>query len=283
MSSEKLKKVLEKLNNIVEATRVSYFNEDSGAVEYYFYYNDKQDPVLVQCPFGEYPDENSIGVTLPSSVHQDLDLRPHSTVTEGQLAKVIQSYQILTEMTLKKSVKNGRVIRKRVLSIKKPKRISTLKNKIDGKKASLFSKTAVANVKRKRSNNVRDVLNLDKQANDLKENKEKLMNRFDLTRGNRKLHEIYITYPAARSIAIDIMNTLITKKLPSYNLKYPSTGTCTIDRRGYCIDYGMMNQKWMAKESMEDAIAKDIMGRFSRGEELDPAVAKVVTLHHPVK
>ena len=48
MSSEKLKKVLEKLNNIVEATRVSYFNEDSGAVEYYFYYNDKQDPVLVQ-------------------------------------------------------------------------------------------------------------------------------------------------------------------------------------------------------------------------------------------
>ena len=45
----------------------------------------------------------------------------------------------------------------------------------------------------------------------------------------------------------------------------------------------MMNQKWMAKESMEDAIAKDIMGRFSRGEELDPAVTKVVTLHHPVK
>ena len=283
MSSERLKKVLESLNRRTKALKASYIKEDGGGCEYYFYYNDKQDPVLIECPCGKQPDENSIGVTLPSSVHQDLDLRPYSKVTEKQLTQVIESYKILTEMTLRKNVKNGRVIRKRVTSIEKPKKMSTLKNKINGKKASLFSKTAIANVKRKRSNNVRDVLNLDKQSKEIKEQKENLMNRFDFLKKPRKINETYCTYPQARSMAIDIMNTLVTKKLKSYNIKYPQTGTAVIDQRGYCIDWGMLNRKWMAKESMEDYIAKDIMGRFSRGEDLDPEVSKVVTLHHPQK
>lgn len=279
MSSEKLKHVLEALNDRVSALKVSFLKEDSGGAElYYFYYNDKNDPVLVECPDGD--EEELIGVSLPSSVHQDLDLRPHSTVTESQLTKVIQSYKILTENTLRKNVENGRVIRKRVTTIKKPKTVSTLKNKVSGKKASLFSKTAIANVKRKRSNNVRDVLNLDKESKILKENKE---NSMKTTRKPRKINETYCTYPQARSMAIDIMNTLVTGKLPSYQLKYPQTGTAVINQKGFSIDWGMLNTKYMAKESMADYIAKDIMGRFARGEDLDDKVTKVVTLHYPQK
>lgn len=281
--SEKLNRVVERLNNKVEALQVSYYdslNED--ATLYYFYYNQNNDPTIVACPAGTKPTSESIAISLPSSVHQDLDFRPNSTISEIQLESVIKTYKILTENVLRKNVENGRVVRKRVTTIEKPDIIKPLVNKVKSKKAGLYAQTAAARIKRKRSNNVRDILNLDKQAKKNKsvlEYKETTMNRNDFNRRPNRLNETYMTYPQARSIADDIVNTLYTKKLASYNIKYPQTGTCVVDQKGFSIDFGMMNRKYMAKEQLLDYIAKDILGRCSRGEDLPDEVAKFITLH----
>lgn len=281
--SEKLNRVLEKLDNKVEAIQVSYYdrlNED--ATLYYFYYNQNNDPSIVACAPGSKPTRDSIAISLPSSVHQDLDFRPGSKITESQLESVIKTYKILTENVLRKNIENGRVVRKRVTTIEKPDRIKPLVNKVKSKKAGLYAQTAAARVKRQRSNNVRDILNLDKQAKKNKsvlEYKENTMNRNDFNQRPNRLNETYMTYPQARSIADDIVNTLYTKKLASYNIKYPQTGTCVVDQKGFSIDFGMLNRKYMAKEQLLDYIAKDILGRCSRGEELPEEVAKSITLH----
>ena len=281
--SEKLNKVVERLNNKVEAIQVVYYDKISeDATLYYFYYNQNNDPSIVSCSIGDKPTSQSVAISLPSSVHQDLDFRSGSSITESQLESVIKNYRILTENVLRKNVENGRVIRKRVTTIEKPDRITPLVNKVKSKKAGLYAQTAAARIKRKRSNNVRDILNLDKQAKENKsvlEYKENTMNRNDFNRRPNRLNETYMTYPQARSIADDIVNTLYTKKLASYNIKYPQTGTCVVDQKGFSIDFGMMNRKYMAKEQMLDYIAKDILGRCSRGEELPEEVAKKITLH----
>ena len=83
--SEKLQNVADRLNNKVEAIQVSYYdrlNED--ACLYYFYYNQNNDPTIISCPEGEKPTIDSVAVSLPSSVHQDLDFRPNK-ITEAQL------------------------------------------------------------------------------------------------------------------------------------------------------------------------------------------------------
>ena len=281
--SEKLNKVIEKLNSKIEAIQVSYYDKlNEDATLYYFYYNQNNDPTIVSCPIGEKPTSESLAISLPSSVHQDLDFRPNSTISESQLESVIKTFKILTENVLRKNVENGRVIRKRVTTIEKPNRIKPLINKVKSKKAGLYAQTAAAKVKRQRSNNVRDILNLDKQAKKDKsvlENKENIMNKNDFNRRTYKLHETYMTYPQARSIADDIVNTLYTKKLASYNIKYPQTGTCEKEKKGFSIDFGMMNLKKKTKEQLLDYIAKDILGRCSRGEELPEEVAKKITLH----
>lgn len=281
--SEKLNKIVEKLNNKIEAIQVSYYDKvNEDATLYYFYYNQNNDPSIISCPVGSKPSSDSIAVSLPSSVHQDLDFRPGSNITETQLESVIRSYRILTENVLRKNIENGKVVRKRVTTIDKPNRIQPLVNKVKSKKAGLYGQTAAARIKRKRSNNIRDILNLDKQAKKEKsvlEYKENAMNRNDFTRRVNKLNETYMTYPQARSIANDIVNILSTKKLSSYNLKYPQTGTCDVDQKGFSVDFGMMNRKYMAKEQLLDYIAKDIMGRCSRGEELPEEVKKQITLH----
>ena len=281
--SEKLNKVIERFNSKVEAIQVTYYDKmNEDATLYYFYYNQNNDPTIVSCPVGEKPSVDSIAVSLPSSVHQDLDFRSRSSITETQLESVIKNYKILTENVLRKNVENGKVIRKRVTTIEKPNRIKPLVNKIKSKKAGLYAQTAIARVKRNRSNNIRDILNLDKQVNKNKsvlENKETIMNRNDFNHRPNRLNETYMTYPQARSIADDIVNTLYTKKLASYNIKYPQTGTCIVDQKGFSIDFGMTNRKYMAKEQLLDYIAKDILGRCSRGEELPEEVAKSITLH----
>lgn len=277
--SEKLKNAVEKLNNRVPAIQVSYYDRlHEDATLYYFYYNQNSDPTIVACPNGQKPTSSSRAVSLPSSVHQDLDFRPNSHITEAQLESVIKTYKILTENVLRKNVENGRVIRKRVTTIEKPERIIPLVNKVKSRKAGMFGQTALARVKRNRSNNVRDMLNLDKQA---KKNKSVLENKENTMQDRRfrRVNEVYMTYPQARSIADDIVNTLYTKNLSSYNLKYPQPGTCIVDQKGFSINFGMTNKKYMAKEQLLDYIAKDIMGRASRGEEFPEEVAKVITLH----
>ena len=127
-----------------------------------------------------------------------------------------------------------------------------------------------------------DILDLDKQAKKDKsvlENKENTMQRQQMTRRFNRLHETYCTYPQARSIANDILNTLYTKKIPSYNCKYPQTATLEVDQRGFSINFGANNKKYLAKEALLDYIAKDIMGRASRGEELSGDITKFITLH----
>lgn len=283
MYSERLKKVVEKLNSKQEALRVEYFDRSLNEADlYYFYYNQKNDPCLVSCPVGEKITEDSIAISLPSSVHQDLDLRPGSNVSEGQLAQVIKAYKILTENVLRKNVENGRVIRKRVTTIEKPKTVHSLVNKVKGKKAGLYAQTAIANVKRNRSNNVRDLLDLDKQAKKEKsvlEIKENKMNLHDFTRRPNKLNETYCTYPQARSYAVNIVDAMYKKSLPNYSIKYPQTALGKVDQRGFSINFGMNNTKFVAREALEDAIAKDIMGRFSRGEELDPKVKEQLAIN----
>lgn len=265
--SEKLNHVLERLNNKEKAIHAHYMNEDGGGCEYYFYYNRKNDPVLVECPEGTTPNENSIGINIPSSVHLDYDLRSNSLITESQLTRIIQAYKILTENILRKNVKNGRVVRKRVALIDKPKQLSDLKNKIDGKKAALYSQTAIANVKRKRSNNVRDVLNLDKQP------KETIMNRNDIFNQRSRLSEArYCTYPQAHAIAETIIAAMQAGKIKEYQIKYPTPATATITQRGYCVEFGPMNRKWMAEQAMSDYIARDILGRYGRGEDIDQKI-----------
>ena len=278
--SEKLENVIEKMNNRVSAIQVSYYdrlNED--ATLYYFYYNQNNDPTIIACPPNSKPSSSSVGVSLPSSVHMDLDFRPNSGITEADLEKVIKTYKILTENLLRKNVENGKVIRKRVTTINKPNKITPLVNKVKSKKAGLYAQTAIARVKRKRSNNVRDILNLDKQAKKDKsflENKENRMQN----RTFKRIHEIYMTYPQARSIADDIVNTLYTRKISSYVIKYPQNGTCVVDQKGFSIDFGGMNKKYMAKEQLLDYIAKDVLAKASRGEELSGEITKFITLHN---
>ena len=275
--SEKLQNVADRLNNKVEAIQVSYYdrlNED--ACLYYFYYNQNNDPTIISCPDGEKPTIDSVAVSLPSSVHQDLDFRPNK-ITEAQLESVIKTYKILTENVLRKNVENGRVIRKRVTTIDKPNRITPLVNKVKSRRAGMLGQTALAKVKRNRSNNVRDILNLDKQAKKNKSvlEKENIMQQ----RSYHRVNEVYMTYPQARSIADDIVNTLYTKKIASYTISHPQAGTCTVDQKGFSIDFGGLNKKYMAKEQLLDYIAKDIMAKASRGEELPDEVAKKITLH----
>ena len=276
--SQKLQKVLERLDNKVKALQVAYYDKlTEDACLYYFYYNENNDPTILSCPANSAPTSESIAVSLPSSVHQDLDFRPSSNISEIQLESVIKTYKILTENVLRKNVENGRVIRKRVTTIEKPQTIVPLVNKVKNKKAGLYAQTASARIKRNRSNNVRDILNLDKQTKKDKsvlENKENTMQqRF------RRVNETYMTYPQARSIANDILNTLYTKKIPSYNCKYPQTATLEVDQRGFSINFGANNKKYLAKEALLDYIAKDIMGRASRGEELSGDITKFITLH----
>lgn len=140
MHSDNLRKVLGILEQKTEALRVEYYDRSLNEADlYYFYYNKNNDPCLVTCPVGGKITEDSIAISLPSSVHQDLDLRPGSNVSEGQLAQVIKAYKILTENVLRKNVQDGRVIRKRVSTISKPRRIKSLVNKVKGKKAGLFA------------------------------------------------------------------------------------------------------------------------------------------------
>lgn len=282
MQSDNLKRVLEKLEGKQKAIRVDYFNPSINEAElYYFYYNKNSDPCVVHCPCGEKITEEYVGISLPSSVHMDYDLRPDSKITESELARIIKAYKILTENVLRKNVENGKVIRKRVTTIEKPKTIKPLVNKVKGKQAGLYAQTAVARVKRKRSNNVRDILNLDKQAKKDKsvlEIKENTMNLNDFTRRPNKLNETYCTYPQAKSIAANIVDAMYKKTLPSYSIKFPSTGLAKVDQRGFSIEFGMTNKKYVAREALEDAIAKDILGRFSRGEQLDADVRDKIAL-----
>lgn len=282
MHSDNLRKVLGILEQKTEALRVEYYDRSLNEADlYYFYYNKNNDPCLVTCPVGGKITEDSIAISLPSSVHQDLDLRPGSNVSEGQLAQVIKAYKILTENVLRKNVQDGRVIRKRVSTISKPRRIKSLVNKVKGKKAGLFAQSAMAKIKRERSNNVRDVLNLDKQAKRDKsvlENKETLMNLNDFQRRPNKLHETYCTFPQAKSIAVNIVDAMYKKTLPHYSIKFPQTALAKVDQKGFSIDFGMVNRKYMAREALEDAIAKDILGRYSRGEDLDADVKDKIAL-----
>ena len=277
--SEKLQNAVNKMNNKVSAIQVSYYDRlHEDATLYYFYYNQNNDPTVVACPSGEKPTSSSLAVSLPSSVHMDLDFRPSSGITEADLETVIKTYKILTENVLRKNVENGRVVRKRVTTIEKPNRIIPLVNKVKSKKAGLFGQTAMARIKRKRSNNIRDILNLDKQA---KKNKSVLENKENTMQDRRfrRVDEVYMTYPQARSIADDIVNTLYTKKIASYSIKHPQSGTCVVDQKGFSIDFGGMNKKYMAKEQLLDYIAKDILARASRGEELSGEITKFITLH----
>lgn len=139
----------------------------------------------------------------------------------------------------------------------------------------------MAKIKRERSNNVRDVLNLDKQAKRDKsvlENKETLMNLNDFQRRPNKLHETYCTFPQAKSIAVNIVDAMYKKTLPHYSIKFPQTALAKVDQKGFSIDFGMVNRKYMAREALEDAIAKDILGRYSRGEDLDADVKDKIAL-----
>lgn len=280
--SEKLKSISEKLDDIIEVIRVDYYNpitEDANL--YYFYYNQNSDPCVVSCAPGEKITEDSIAISLPSSVHLDLDFRPNSNITEGELSQVIQAYKILTENVLRKNIKDGKVIRKRVTTIKKPKVIHPLINTAKRKKAGFLAQTAMAKVKRNRSNNVRDLLNLDKQPKkdiSVLENKEHTMQRQDMNRRFNRINETYCTYPQARSIAVNIVDALYRHKIDGYSIKYPQTALGQVDQRGFSINYGMSNRRWVAREALEDAIAKDIMGRFARGEELDPKVQEQIAL-----
>ena len=282
MYSDKFKAVLEKWNNRVEAIRVDYYDKSLNEADlYYFYYNQNNDPCLVSCPVGDKITEDSIAISLPSSVHMDLDFRKAANITEGDLAQVIRAYKILTENVLRKNVQDGKVIRKRVTTIERPKIVHSLVNKVKSKKAGLFSQTAIARAKRNRSNNVRDLLDLDKQAKKDKsvlEIKENTMQRQEMTRRFNRVHETYCTYPQARSIAVNIVAALAKHKIEGYKIKYPQTALGQVDQRGFSINYGMNNRKWVAKEFLEDAIAKDIMGRYARGEEIDADVKDQIAL-----
>lgn len=282
MYSDKFKAVLEKWNNRVEAIRVDYYDKSLNEADlYYFYYNQNNDPCLVSCPVGDKITEDSIAISLPSSVHMDLDFRKAANITEGDLAQVIRAYKILTENVLRKNVQDGKVIRKRVTTIERPKIVHSLVNKVKSKKAGLFSQTAIARAKRNRSNNVRDLLDLDKQAKKDKsvlEIKENTMQRQEMTRRFNRVHETYCTYPQARSIAVNIVAALAKNKIEGYKIKYPQTALGQVDQRGFSINYGMNNRKWVAKEFLEDAIAKDIMGRYARGEEIDADVKDQIAL-----
>lgn len=282
MYSDKFKAVLEKWNNRVEAIRVDYYDKSLNEADlYYFYYNQNNDPCLVSCPVGDKITEDSIAISLPSSVHMDLDFRKAANITEGDLAQVIRAYKILTENVLRKNVQDGKVIRKRVTTIERPKTVHSLVNKVKSKKAGLFSQTAIARAKRNRSNNVRDLLDLDKQAKKDKsvlETKENTMQRQEMTRRFNRVHETYCTYPQARSIAVNIVAALAKNKIEGYKIKYPQTALGQVDQRGFSINYGMNNRKWVAKEFLEDAIAKDIMGRYARGEEIDADVKDQIAL-----
>ena len=282
MLYKKLNSLVERLENKIPAIKVNFYNPDLNEAElYYFYYNQNHDPCIIPSHFGDKLTEDSIGISLPSSVHMDYDLRPNSRITEGQLAQVIKAYKILTENVLRKNIENGRVVRKRVTTIQKPKRITPLVNKVKGKKAGLYAQTAVAKAKRRRSNNVRDILNLHKQPKkdiSVLESKENRMQRQTAQRFNR-VNETYCTYPQARSIAVNIVAALAKKKIDGYSIKYPQTAFATVDQRGFSIKFGTLNTKWVAQEFLEDVIAKDIMGRFARGEELDPQVKNQVAVN----
>ena len=269
--SSKLKNHLEKLNNYIEAVQAKYLLENGQIIDYYFYYNENSDPVLAYSE-GQEP----IAINIPSSVHNDIALTKDK-VTITELNQVINSYRMITENQLEKTVTNGKVIRKRVKTIKKPERVLNLKNKITGKKASLFSKTAVANVKRKRSNRVRDILNLDKKN----ESKEKEMGTRELfNRQSHKLNETYCTYPEARSIAIDIDNCLYLDKFQFYPIKYPTAALAKMDKTGWYIEFGSFNKKWMSQDQWQDIIAKDILQRFARGEDLPEEIKGHITLRN---
>lgn len=282
MYSDRIKAVLEKWNNKVEAIRVDYYDKSLNEADlYYFYYNQNNDPCLVSCPMGERITEDSIAISLPSSVHMDLDFRKAANISEGDLAQVIKAYKILTENVLRKNVQDGKVIRKRVTTIERPKTVHSLVNRVKSKKAGLFAQTAIARAKRNRSNNVRDLLDLDKQAKKDKsvlEIKENTMQRQEMTRRFNRVHETYCTYPQARSIAVNIVAALAKHKIEGYKIKYPQTALGQVDQRGFSINYGMNNRKWVAKEFLEDAIAKDIMGRYARGEEIDADVKDQIAL-----
>lgn len=282
MYSEKMKSILEKLNNKVEAIRVDYFDKSLNEADlYYFYYNQNNDPCVVSCPVGDKITHESIAISLPSSVHMDLDFRGSSKITESQLAQVIKAYKILTENVLRKNVEDGKVIRKRVTTIEKPNTVHSLVNKVKSKKAGLYAQSAAARVKRNRSNNLRDLLDLDKQAKKNKsvlEIKENTMQRQEMTRRFTRVNETYCTYPQARSIAVNIVAALAKHKIDGYPIKYPQTALGQVDQRGFSINYGMSNRKWVAKEFLEDAIAKDIMGRYARGEEIDSKVKDQLAL-----
>ena len=61
-------------------------------------------------------------------------------------------------------------------------------------------------------------------------------------------------------------------KIKQYQIKYPVAATASISPKGYCVEFGAMNRKWMAEQALCDYIAKDIMGRYGRGEDLDAKV-----------
>ena len=80
--SQKLQKVLERLDNRVKALQVAYYDKlTEDACLYYFYYNENNDPTILSCPANSAPTRESIAVSLPSSVHQDLDFRPSSNIS----------------------------------------------------------------------------------------------------------------------------------------------------------------------------------------------------------
>lgn len=104
------------------------------------------------------------------------------------------------------------------------------------------------------------------------------MQRQEMTRRFNRLNETYCTYPQARSIAVNIVNALSKGKVEGYPIKYPQTALGQFDQRGFSINYGMSNRKWVAREFLEDAIAKDIMGRYARGEEIDDKIKDQIAL-----
>ena len=53
-----------------------------------------------------------------------------------------------------------------------------------------------------------------------------------------------------------------------------------MDKTGWYIEFGSFNKKWMSQDQWQDIVAKDILQRFSRGEDLPEEIKGHITLHN---